>query len=225
MTEIAIDLSKAQTGPLSRAQKRGLQEQRILDAAKKCFVRSGFRGASMHDICKEAEMSPGALYRYFPSKEAIIEAIAEADRAEDAKILSTMSQNPNVLDGLVNAVMAHIRHVHESGFSPLFTEIKAEGMRNAAVKNCCETSMRQAHDGFRRYLQHGIDSGQIAPEQKLDAVMAMFMAIGEGLILNDLPSRGIPMDDIEQLIRNAMTANLKPTGKAALKPGKAAAKH
>jgi TetR/AcrR family transcriptional regulator, repressor for uid operon len=217
MTDIAIDLLKPETGNLSRAEKRGMQEQRILDAAKKCFVRSGFRGASMHDICKEADMSPGALYRYFPSKEAIIEAIAENDRAQDAEILSNMIQNPNVLEGLVSATMAHIRHVHESGFSALFTEIKAEGMRNEAVRNCCETSMRQVHDGFHKYLQHGIDTGQIAPEQKLDAVMAMFMAIGEGLILNDLPSRGIPMDDIEQLIRNAMTANLKPTGKAAPK--------
>lgn len=217
MTDIAIDLLKAETGSLSRAEKRGMQEQRILDAAKKCFVRSGFRGASMHDICKEADMSPGALYRYFPSKEAIIEAIAELDRAEDAKMLSTMSQNPNVLEGLVAAVMAHIRHVHESGFSPLFTEIRAEGMRNPAVKNCCETSMRQAHDGFRQYLQHGIDSGQIKPETDLDSLMAMFMAIGEGLILNDLLSRGIPEQALEQLIRNAMTANLKPTGKAGSK--------
>lgn len=217
MTDIAIDISKAETGSLSRAEKRGMQEQRILDAAKKCFVRSGFRGASMHDICKEADMSPGALYRYFPSKEAIIEAIAENDRMEDAKILSTMNENPNVLDGLVNAVMAHIRHVHESGFSPLFTEIRAEGMRNEAVKNCCETSMKQAHNGFRQYLQHGIDTGQINPEISLDALMAMFMAIGEGLILNDLLSRGIPAESLEALIRNAMTANLKPTGKTAPK--------
>ena len=63
-------------GPMTRAERREAQTVRILDAAKKCFVRSGFQGASMHDICKEAEMSPGALYRYFPSKEAIIEAIA-----------------------------------------------------------------------------------------------------------------------------------------------------
>jgi AcrR family transcriptional regulator len=214
MAEAAIDLRKDVSASQSRAEKRGQQEQRILDAAKKCFVRSGFRGASMHDICREAEMSPGALYRYFPSKEAIIEEIAENDRAEDAKILSSMGENPDVLEGLLAAVMAHIRHVHESGFSPLFTEIRAEGMRNPAVKACCETSMKQAHDGFRSYLQHGIDTGQIAPEQDLDALMALFMAIGEGLILNDLPARGVPMDQIEQLIRNAMTANLKPTGKS-----------
>src|SRR4051812_17630808 len=43
----------------------------ILAAAQRCFVRSGFHGASMQDICAEAGMSPGNLYRYFPSKEAL----------------------------------------------------------------------------------------------------------------------------------------------------------
>ena len=44
---------------------------RDLAAAQRCFVRSGFHGASMQDICAEAGMSPGNLYRYFPSKEAL----------------------------------------------------------------------------------------------------------------------------------------------------------
>ena len=65
----------------SRAERRDQQIQRILEAAKSCFVRSGFQGASMQEICAECGMSPGALYRYFPSKESIVEAICEADRA------------------------------------------------------------------------------------------------------------------------------------------------
>ena len=40
----------------------------ILAAAQRCFVRSGFHGASMQDICNEAGMSPGNLYRYFPRR-------------------------------------------------------------------------------------------------------------------------------------------------------------
>jgi TetR/AcrR family transcriptional regulator, repressor for uid operon len=54
----------------------------ILSAAQRCFVRSGFHQTSMQEICAEAGMSPGNLYRYFPSKEALIAGIAERDRAE-----------------------------------------------------------------------------------------------------------------------------------------------
>ena len=46
--------------------------RRILDAAASCFTRLGFHGASMQEICAAAEMSPGALYRYFPSKDQLL---------------------------------------------------------------------------------------------------------------------------------------------------------
>jgi AcrR family transcriptional regulator len=49
-----------------------LRRQQILDAAAACFSRRGFHQTTMHDICGEAELSPGAVYRYFSSKEEII---------------------------------------------------------------------------------------------------------------------------------------------------------
>src|SRR6187401_2532903 len=97
--------------PLTRAERRDQQTQRIMDAAKTCFVRSGFQGASMQQICAEAGMSPGALYRYFPSKEAIIEAICEADRREDAKIFAAMLSAPDLAEGFTRAAMMHMRYI------------------------------------------------------------------------------------------------------------------
>jgi AcrR family transcriptional regulator len=205
-----------------RAQRREQQTIRILEAAKLCFVRSGFRGASMHEICTEAEMSPGALYRYFPSKEAIIEAIAEADRREDAEILSTMLANPSIIDGFVDATIAHIRHVHESGFSGLFSEVRAEGMRNERLRASCEASMNQARDAFREYLEKGMEKGEIEPVVPIDAFLDTMMAIGEGLILNDLPARGVSYEMIATLMRNSLLANLRPRENATETPKPAA---
>lgn len=208
----------AETGethqPVSRADRREAQTARIMDAAKKCFVRSGFQGASMNEICREAEMSPGALYRYFPSKEAMIEAIAEADRAEDAKILAEMTGNPDVIDGFVSAAISHLMHIHNSGAAPLFTEIRAEGMRNEAVCKCCDASMQHTAEAIRDYLQAAIDRGEIEPRAPLDILLPVMMAIGEGLVLADLPSKGIPVSQIENLMRAAVTANLRPVTKA-----------
>lgn len=53
------------------------KRQEILAAAHRCFLRNGLQGASISMICKEAGMSPGHLYHYFPSKEAIIEQMAD----------------------------------------------------------------------------------------------------------------------------------------------------
>ncbi len=160
-------------------------------------------------------MSPGALYRYFPSKEAIIEAIAEAERAEDAEIFEKMLDNPDVVDGFVSAAIAHLEHVHRCGTAPLFTEVRAEGMRNAAVRKSCEASMEHAQQSIHNYLQTAIDRGEISPRAPLEILLPVMMAIGEGLVLADLPAKGVPVEQIEKLMRAAITANLRPANSPA----------
>jgi TetR/AcrR family transcriptional regulator, repressor for uid operon len=205
----------AQDAPLSRAEKRDQQSARILEAAKACFVRSGFQGASMQQICGEANMSPGALYRYFPSKEAIIEAIAEADRKHDAEIFAAMFENPDVVDGFVKAAMAHIRHMHESNNAALFAEIRVESIRNEAINLTCQDALGEVQQNFRSYLQQAIDRGEIDPAVELDFFLPMIVAIGEGLAINDLPAQGVPLDRIETLLRLATEAMLRPRRGAA----------
>src|SRR3990170_9149171 len=114
----------------SRAERRDQQIQRILEAAQACFVRSGFQGASMQQICAEVGMSPGALYRYFPSKEAIVEAICEADRQDDMTCFGALRDATSAVDGLVAGAMAHIAHTSMKGSAPLFAEMRSESMRN-----------------------------------------------------------------------------------------------
>src|SRR4029450_8063922 len=55
------------------------RRQQIIDAAYRCFARKGFHQATMRDIYEEAKLSPGAVYHYFDSKDAIIQASFEFD--------------------------------------------------------------------------------------------------------------------------------------------------
>ncbi|MDI9222413.1 TetR/AcrR family transcriptional regulator [Pantoea sp. EA-12] len=60
---------------LSKSENETLIQQRqqlIIDAAKICFSRSGFHGASMADISRESGLGAGQIYRYFKSKELIV---------------------------------------------------------------------------------------------------------------------------------------------------------
>ncbi len=54
------------------ARRRG-----ILAAAQRCVSRNGVQGTTMRDICRAANLSPGAIYRYFDGKEQILGALAE----------------------------------------------------------------------------------------------------------------------------------------------------
>lgn len=193
-----------------RAEKREAQLARILEASRNCFVRSGFRGASMHDICREADMSPGALYRYFPSKEAIIEAIAENDRQGDLASLAQIRDSDNLVDGFVPAMVAHFANVRARGFAPLFTEIRAESMRNETVKNCCEKSKGEFATFFKAFLDHAKATGRIAPVVDNAAIVSMFMALGEGIIMGNLFDETPDEKVIDTMLRTMANALLRP---------------
>src|ERR1700741_3820305 len=57
--------------PRTDAQRN---RERILDVAKDAFTRSR-ANASLDDIAKEAGVGAGTLYRHFPSRDALIEAV------------------------------------------------------------------------------------------------------------------------------------------------------
>lgn len=206
----------------SRAERRDQQIARIMEAAKTCFVRSGFQGASMQQICAECGMSPGALYRYFPSKEAIIEAITEEDRRTDAVIFTAMQENPCVVEGVVEAAMAHIRHMHECGKAELFTEIRAESMRNEAVQRTCIGITGEISDMFQAYFRLAMERGEIDPCVEIEALLPALMAIGEGFAMNDLPALGVPWDRIETIVRTMIVALLRPVSREGRTVGLAA---
>ena len=73
------------------------RRQQILEAANACFSRQGFHQSSVQDICREAGLSPGAVYRYFPSKEHIIAATCSGcqqgiiDLIDAAKFVTRLS--------------------------------------------------------------------------------------------------------------------------------------
>jgi AcrR family transcriptional regulator len=52
--------------------------ERILEVAKEAFARSGAQ-ASLDDIAKEAGVGAGTLYRHFPTRDALIEAVYLSD--------------------------------------------------------------------------------------------------------------------------------------------------
>jgi TetR/AcrR family transcriptional repressor of uid operon len=198
---------------MTRAERRDHNVQRILDAARHCFVCYGFQGASMQQICGEAGMSPGALYRYFPSKEAIIREITEADRRDDAELFAAMFENPDVVEGVVEAAMGHIRHVRDRDMAALFAEIRAESTRNEMIRATCMEHQGEISDKFRAYVAGAIERGEIEPVAGIDALMAMFMIVGEGCAINNLLGLGLPESEIEATMRGMAVGMLRPTGR------------
>ncbi|MCW5828360.1 MAG: TetR/AcrR family transcriptional regulator [Deltaproteobacteria bacterium] len=62
-------------------EKRADKTQRIVTAGLTLFAERGFHGTSIPDICKEANVAAGTIYRYFESKEALVNAVFRASKA------------------------------------------------------------------------------------------------------------------------------------------------
>src|SRR5262245_26040012 len=58
--------------------------QRLFEAAVARIAHGGYEAATLRDIAKDAGVSPGLLYRYFPSKRAVVLALYETMSAEYA---------------------------------------------------------------------------------------------------------------------------------------------
>src|SRR5260370_35024327 len=87
------------------------KRQHILEAAQECFQRNGFRGASIGDICAAARMSPGHLYHYFDSKEAIIEAIFELRLERATTIVAELTPNDDLITGLYGRLGQRMKEI------------------------------------------------------------------------------------------------------------------
>src|ERR671927_571915 len=84
---------KSRIGDESVADRRA----QILDAAERSFCRSGFHRTTMQDVAAEAGMSPGNLYRYFPSKDALVAGLCERDRVGLANELTDIRERADFL--------------------------------------------------------------------------------------------------------------------------------
>jgi AcrR family transcriptional regulator len=151
----------------------------ILAAAQTCFARSGFHQTSMQEICAEAGMSPGNLYRYFRSKEEIIAGIAERDRAETAQNLAAVSAE-NFFDGIAALAQQHLveRSLEEVA---LCAEIMAESRRNPAVARIYQDIEADVRARFIELLKSAAERGEIRRDIDLDGTVTVLFALADGL--------------------------------------------
>jgi len=207
----------------TNVQAQSDRRAEILAAAQRCFVRSGFHGASMQDICAEAGMSPGNLYRYFPSKEALIAGIAERDRAEVGQQFASADLSHGlfaVLEGMAH----HHFAVRPNEQVLLCTEVMSEARRNPEIARISRSFDADVKKWLIDLLQAAAERGDIPDGVDLEAVVTMLMIIADGVWWRRAldpefdPASVVPifMDITRHMLRSRpqpVSANKVPQGK------------
>lgn len=142
---------------------RGQSERRtrILDAAERVFARAGFHAATMNDVAAEAGMSPGNLYRYFASKDAIIAGMSERDRSMLAADFAAL--HPNDGDLLDQLEALGRRHLVEEPREKavICLQIWAEAARNEQMAAMCADFDGTVIEGLATAIRAAKASGEL----------------------------------------------------------------
>ncbi len=164
------------------------RRQQILDAAWACFARKGYHQTTMQDICEESELSPGAIYRYFASKEAILEGIN--DRSQEMG-RALVEEARSLAGGPLDALEIIGRTMWLSYFDdPMFEttarvniEVWPEIIRDEALRRNSRKSMAFWRTVVTELLSEARDLGQLKAEVDPGSLAILFICAHQGLSL------------------------------------------
>lgn len=150
------------------------RREQILDAALHVFARKGFSRATNKDIAHEAGITPGLIYHYFESKEALLQAIIEA-RSPLALIRSlppeVFSLPPEqFLRFMLPRVLVIVEGEH---FISLIRMLLPEMLHNPNISPFGFNVLQQVTAMLERYFAQQMERGELRQTDTLLATQAL----------------------------------------------------
>jgi AcrR family transcriptional regulator len=161
------------------------RRQQILDAARTCFLRKGFHLTSMQDVIVEAGLSVGAVYRYFKSKNDIIEAIADQYADEIGSMLEDLVADPasTLPDVMLAAATVIDANTGPDGAMRIAVQVWGEAMRDERAAATARKVYTRFRANFEYLARRAVQAGELPADTDPEATGAVLFAlvIGYGL--------------------------------------------
>jgi AcrR family transcriptional regulator len=153
-------------------------------------------------IATRMNLTQGALFRHFPSKEAIWEATLEwaADRLL-ARIERAASGTTSPLAALEAMYLAHIGFVIEHPGVPRMVLGELQRAEETAAKRMVQTLMRRYGERLRTLIEEGKASGELDPKVDAAAAATLFIGSIQGLVI-----QALLLGNSKQMRKNAPAA-------------------
>jgi len=211
--------TKTVPSPTHKAEKK---RSEILKAAARCFRKTGFHQTSMQEICAEIGLGPGAVYRYFSSKDAIIEAMADEERRQARAILQDLRKADHFPDALAGVAQAFAERYAATSDVSLMTEVYAEGLRNKRVGNVVRMAEAAWMDGLTELLVIAQARGQVDPALDARSTAVLLTAMWDGMIIRQAYSTEDKpqalMASFDTLLKRLLVCGGKPEKSTAKRP-------
>jgi AcrR family transcriptional regulator len=172
--------------PRVTQQHRDERRQQILAAARRCFLRDGFHATSMHDLFAEAELSSGAVYGYFASKDDVILAIAEENMQDIVAMIHLVAttEPDRSIGATLAAIFEIVRTKHrQDGLAGLAVLVWAEALRDPVLKDRLTGLLTQLRGDLTKAVRHHQVAGTMTSEVKADAIAGLLISTAAGYIV------------------------------------------
>jgi AcrR family transcriptional regulator len=170
---------------ISPAHEQQRREQ-ILAAATACFARQGYHATSMDDVVRESGLSVGAIYSYFPSKEDLYLALADARSAQTLAYMNDLFRSPGPMaDKFRQAVDFYFQNLTDE-FVPLArmtVEFLSEAAKSERVKERQERRCESVRQFYCWLLREAQEHGRVRDDVDIEATAELMMALNEGILL------------------------------------------
>ena len=182
--------------PKISAEQRTARRQQILEAAWICFDRAGLHGATMADIIRVSELSSGAVYLYFKSKEEIILAAVTTSLGSFASLTAPLlvpetGLGPAELIGELTEVIERFTQRDRYNLRTIAIHGWSEAQSNEALKAAIANPYRNLRDRLakivRRWQAAGLIESQADPEDVAKSIMSLLLGfLVQSAILQDV---------------------------------------
>jgi AcrR family transcriptional regulator len=140
----------------------------------------------MQDIVKESGLSPGAIYRYFASKEAIVAALADERHARESGLLDealAAGGLAGALRRLLATFFAPLSKPKEREERRLGIQLWAEALRDKDVRKVVRQGVDEPRRALSAFVTEAAKRGDLPPGVDADSLARAFIALFHGIIL------------------------------------------
>jgi Transcriptional regulator len=176
----------------NQEERQKVRHDEIIAAARRCFRNSGFHAASMSQIAADAKLSVGQIYRYFNSKDAIIEEMIR--RIIDHRIAEMEGQTHS---DLIAKLLA-CRFTLSDDDDVLMLEVSAEATRNQQVAAWLAEADDRMFNNACAHLQR--EHPHLSPE-RVRCCVEVIAVMMDGSIYRRLTPQKVAPEALEKIFQ------------------------
>jgi AcrR family transcriptional regulator len=200
------------TMPRVSPQYEQTQQQRIIAGAAQVFADHGYRQTTIDQISQALQLSKGAIYIYFKSKEELYVSVLQSIYERRFAALSTAYQVGDPLSTKFEKISDRLSGMLDHD-DYVFIRLSLEGFLESEHIPSLQAIKTASYQRFYKLLyalfEEGQLTGEISPELNLPSVITVLLALSDGLMLHSLvQDRGIDPERVRRILHETFSQAL-----------------